>query len=459
MTAAYRIARAGGRLVLGFYFGRIERIGEERIPRTGPVIVAANHPQSVTDALVLGLGLPRPVRFLAHSGLFRSPLRALVLRAAGVIPVYRPQDDAEAAGKNAATFRACTEALVRGDAIGIFPEGASREEPTVHRLKTGTARIALETENAHGFRLGVRIVPVGIAFESSRRFRSRVALRIGEPIPVADFAGRYAADPAAGVTALTEEVRRRLIGQARHLDRGDLAPLAAAIEAVYRDDLRDRPGLEVAGDTPFSREITLSREIALAVDRFHERDPETLRALGARLDDYARRRDRLRLPEAMLRKGAPSWSREGKRSLALLVGLPIAAWGGVWNILPYRLTGRLADRLAPDETKVHWTRLWLGGILYVLYYAPLVILARRILGTEGGIAFAVSLLPAGFFARWYAGVWKRFRGELRYAVLVLVRRGAVLDVRARRRRLIRHMDGLMHAYLAGGPAPSPRSDE
>jgi 1-acyl-sn-glycerol-3-phosphate acyltransferase len=452
-TLPYRAARELGRLVLAVYFRRIERFGLERFPAGGPVLVAANHPQSVTDALVLGLGLPRPVHFLAHSGLFRSPLRALALRAAGVIPVYRPADEAGAAARNATMFQACWEVLERGEAIAVFPEGVSREEPSVQKLKTGTARIALEAEDRNGFGLGVRIVPVGIAFESARRFRSRVALCFAEPLLAGGYRELYAADPALAVRSLTDALRQRLIDATVHLDRAELAPLAGAIEAVYRDRLENR--VEPEGESAFHREVILKGEIARAVEVFQTRHPEALRDLAARMEAYVRQRERLHLSEEVLRAGAPSFPREAAGAAPLLLALPVAAWGAFWNLVPYRAVGWAADRLAADATKIHWTRIWLGTLVYTLYYVPLLFLAFRALGPVGGSAFGASLLPTGLYARRFSRVWERRRAGLRFALLAGVRRAQVLELRARRRRLVRTMDGLLDAYLderGGGPA-------
>src|SRR3954453_8615864 len=65
--------------------------GQERLPRTGGVIVVANH-ISNADPLALGQFLAysgRWPRFLAKSSLFRVPLVGRLLRGAAQIPVER----------------------------------------------------------------------------------------------------------------------------------------------------------------------------------------------------------------------------------------------------------------------------------------------------------------------------------------------------------------------------------
>jgi glycerol-3-phosphate O-acyltransferase/dihydroxyacetone phosphate acyltransferase len=147
----YRLGLIVARLGMRAYFSGLEISGAENIPKQGPVIFASNHPNSITDGLVLGLGAGRMLHFVAHSGLFRDRWRAWFLRSAGTIPVYRPRDVPEAADKNIAMFSACRQVLVEGGALGIFPEGTSEEAVHVQTLKTGTARIALSSEGAAGW--------------------------------------------------------------------------------------------------------------------------------------------------------------------------------------------------------------------------------------------------------------------------------------------------------------------
>ena len=88
----YRLTRAFVRAGVRLFYRRIVTHTLEHVPPRGPVVFAATHPNSVTDPLVLGACLPRPVHYVAHSGLVRKPFLGWLLPRAGVIPVYRPED-------------------------------------------------------------------------------------------------------------------------------------------------------------------------------------------------------------------------------------------------------------------------------------------------------------------------------------------------------------------------------
>jgi 1-acyl-sn-glycerol-3-phosphate acyltransferase len=122
--------------------------GIENIPRTGGVILAANH-LSFVDSLFMPLACPRPVVFLGKADYFESWRTRWFFRAVSVIPVRR---QGGAAGE--AAILAGIEALKEGRAVGIYPEGTRSPDGRLYRGKTGVARMALEAR--------VPVIPVSI---------------------------------------------------------------------------------------------------------------------------------------------------------------------------------------------------------------------------------------------------------------------------------------------------------
>jgi glycerol-3-phosphate O-acyltransferase/dihydroxyacetone phosphate acyltransferase len=232
MTAAppidgfYRGVRAVARFWLWFFFKAVDTRHAERIPPHGPVLLCVNHPNNLIDSLVIGAVLDRKVHYLTTATLFRNPVLARFLRAAGAIPVWRKQDTgrpstrpissrppSERAGqahpvtpdRNADTFAACRAAFERGALVAIYPEGTTHAEARVQRIKTGAARIALGWEIEHPGALAM--VPVGLTFEARKSFRARVLVSVGEPLPVGAYVAAYREDPVKGVDALTTHLQ------------------------------------------------------------------------------------------------------------------------------------------------------------------------------------------------------------------------------------------------------------
>src|SRR5690242_13754419 len=127
-------------LAVGFYFRRIERFHAERVPAHGPVLFVSNHPSSLNDSFIIGTSVGRKVNFVGTVLLFRfTPLKWL-LQHCGVIPINRVQDNARAMRSVMDTFEAVFRVLERGEAVAIFPEGITHDDPQLKEVKSGAAR-------------------------------------------------------------------------------------------------------------------------------------------------------------------------------------------------------------------------------------------------------------------------------------------------------------------------------
>ena len=88
--------------------------GLEHLPRTGGVLLIANHITYV-DVVVLQLVCPRPIRFIGHKGLRRNRFFDWCFHVTRAIEL---SDDHPAQGMDAAVA-----ALQRGELVCICPEG------------------------------------------------------------------------------------------------------------------------------------------------------------------------------------------------------------------------------------------------------------------------------------------------------------------------------------------------
>ena len=118
--------------------------GLDHIPKDGPAIIAGNHP-SLIDGLLLYLITPRPIRFIIHKELYEHPLLHWVMKGMDFLPAQ--------VGRHA--LDAAIDALKRGQALCIFPEGDAYDEGRMESLHQGLGVLALRT--------GAPVVPLGIS--------------------------------------------------------------------------------------------------------------------------------------------------------------------------------------------------------------------------------------------------------------------------------------------------------
>ena len=444
----YRIAVWVFHIFSHLYFVEVRSLNPERIPESGPVILAANHPASVLDAILLAMQTRRQIHFLVKSGLFRNRALAAILRRLGAIPVYRTGEGESSGKRNVAVFEKAYELFEHGGCLGLFPEGRNSPIGQVFNLRTGCARIALGAEARNNYQLGLRIVPVGLNFERRGFFMSTVLLRFGQPIHAADYSRIHQEDPEEAVGRMTADLQASLRREAMHVEDNQISELA--------DDLSNAIGYRLsplAADTgrrggrfrkrrPWLKrliwklldwyrpdaeggsdhlEIRLqSREYLTDVlARAAAHEPTSVSALRLLVDRYQDHLLQTRLSRSVkesLDKPVRERLIRLRMTIYAMAMAPVALFGLVHNIIPYLFT-KYTARIFQDEAIRTFAYFGIGMVAFTLTYGGFGFWLWYSFGMEikWTIAYLALLPPTGFSALRYR------RNVLLYRNKILVR--------------------------------------
>ncbi|HET6680326.1 MAG TPA: lysophospholipid acyltransferase family protein [Gemmatimonadaceae bacterium] len=461
----YVTLRAIARLALRWFYRDIEVSGLDHLGHDGPVLLAGNHANSLVDALVIGVVVPRRITITAKATLLDNVFTRAVVKAVGIVPLRRASDEqragAEAAGatgrrvdprRNESSFEQVLDVLAEGGTVLVFPEGRSHDEPALSPLKTGMARMALRARDERGLE-SLRVVPVGITYEAKERPRSRVAVQVGEAI-VAD--GGFAND-ASGIEQLTATIDAGLHDVTLNFpsveDAERVWTAARLLSGIFTDIPRplgsaDAPLVELLAaarrvDLGRSRTDGLRDEVATRVRAFTERLDafrEVVRSRALAVDDLG----------MSLEFGPAAWFTIREGVLAALV-TPIALWGRLNHWIPLRLARWVALRRSRSLNERAMIAIVAGLALVLLFYFVQVALVWRIGGATLALVYLVSLPISATWDIVYADrrrrAWKRLRTWLALRNDPALRRALLDDA-----SWLRDEAGALDRIVNGAPA-------
>ena len=429
------VARAALR---GYYHFRVDG---EAVPSQGPVLLLANHPNSLLDPAAVVAVAGRPVRFLAKAPLFSDRLVGWLIRASGAIPVYRQQEGPGLTARNEDTFRAAHAAIHAGDAVGIFPEGMSHSEPSLVPLRTGAARIALGAAASMAGE-AFPIIPIGLVFPRKERFRSEGSCVIGEPIPWDDLADRGDGDGDA-VRELTRRIEEGLRGVTINLERREDAPLVLTAERIWNAERGQR--------LPERERLRGVREVTLGLAKLRSAGSDdwlplarSVAAHGRKLEALGMRPDQLEQPAS---RSAARWT---VRQIPILGALLLPAILGAVVYTPsYLATDAIARRTAPSPDTEATYKLLVGLVAHLAWTAILATAVGLRSGATAGLLILLALPLLGWSAVLFQDWWRNARATARRFLVRERREALVAELRQRQADIAAGLARLRESVRSG----------
>ena len=432
-------------LIVRIFFRRVGITGAEHVPRTGPVLLLLNHPNSLVDPLFLLALAPRRVVFLAKEPLFRIPVIGAIARAMGSIPVYRRMDGADTA-QNRKTFEKVWEELGRGGAIALFPEGTSHSDPKMRPFKTGTARIALGAMSMNPG-LPVQVIPGGLYYTSKVRFRSSALLCFGNPVAVPSEPLGPDGEPLPdSVRALTARLQEALASVTIQADEEEALKLVTRAERIFSSV--EGPGTQ---DRDLKRQFELRQRFLRGYTQLRTQMPERIAQVEGMLARYdAELATAGMAPENLLESKLTVGMVMTNAAIAvatLMVLAPLGIAGIAINIIPYQFLVPLVTRVARVEHDMLATaKIFASIAAFPLVWTLLAFFVWQRWGIWVAAAVWIAMPICGVIAVRFLERLDRLVGSARGLSLRLFRPRAFRRLEVQRRKIrdaILEMDGMI----------------
>lgn len=167
---------------------KINVVGADNIPETGPVIIASMH-KSELDPPLVATTIKRELSFFAKEELFKIPVLGFIISKLNAFPVSRGKSDRAALKKS-------VEVLEAGNMLLIFPEGTRSKTDDLGEFQEGASFIAMKAN--------AQIVPTAIVGKYDRK--DGVKIIYGKPIDVTSLI-----ESGVKRKELTQKVREEIL--------------------------------------------------------------------------------------------------------------------------------------------------------------------------------------------------------------------------------------------------------
>ena len=273
----------------------------------------------------------------------------------------RKVDGISSGVSNEDSFEACYRLLEEGKTLVIFPEGSSFQERLLRKLKSGTARIAIQTELRNKGKLGLKIIPIGLNYMQPEKFRSSVLATIGEPISPAPYLDEFKTDSLKAARKLTEKFRiglSRLLVSSEQSEEEEL--VEGIVDIISSNYVKsDSKGVE--------RDVALMRSTFDQMNLIRISHPWKIEEIKMLVESINWQIENLNIKADFLDRKYRS--KMFKRQLVqsfffLIIGFPVFLYGAIHNFFQFKVTDWIVIKVIKEVEYTAPILVLLGLIFY-----------------------------------------------------------------------------------------------
>jgi 1-acyl-sn-glycerol-3-phosphate acyltransferase len=402
----YYIAKYLSRIWSRVYFRKIYFTGQNSVKNDKPIIFAVNHPTAFLDPVLAAAFLDPIVHFIVRGDIFNSKTVRTILASLKMYPIFRFRDGYSNLKNNQATMDFCYKTLSEGKNLLVLAEGQTKHEKRLRPIQKGTARMAFGAIEKYG-ELDIVVMPLGVNYSDSHRYRSEVMMKLGEPIYLKDLMPVYKENPRKAVKQLTDSISDGLKKLVIHIENEDDDDLVNQLLDIQRNDI-EKKFLPMVS----SSNVLLKNEYE-AVEIINKMDPEKKTELKNSLDDYQKELDLNNCEDI----GVTQFEKHNFiNTIFVILGYVPFLLAVLINGLPLYLAKRFADDKVKKIEFHSSVRYGAGLVGYLVYWLIFFVIAMLI-GNQLFLGLVIAAPILGFFALYYDEILKKWKAARKFKSL------------------------------------------
>lgn len=390
------------------FYRKVIVLGRENINPEDHLIFAPNHQNALMDALaVLFTHKGQPV-FLARADIFKRKAVASVLYFLKILPVYRIRDGFSSLKGNDEIFLKTIDVLKNKNGLVILPEGDHAGFRRLRQLKKGICRVAFQSDEATGFTLKMKIIPVALDFSNYSRFRQVLTVEYGKPIEVSEYFESYKVSPERALNELRSRLSDEMKGIMVHIEEDDY-------EAI--DELRSMINGRFSDDIRFPK-LFRDRILVNKMNQLRTADPSLYERICSLSLSIKKKAKELNTGYRLLekKKHPLGWLILGM--IGIVITFPLFIYGNIFNLTFLEIPNLQIRKI--KDPQFHSSIRYGISLALAFVFLPLYLILSLIIFSPWwmGLLIFMTLPASGLFAWNYYLEFRRIRGGFRIRKLI-----------------------------------------
>ena len=318
------------------------------------------------DPLALVMTNPLQTLWLTRADIFKNKIARPILKFMKMVPIYRIRDGKDNLANNEQIFNQVAHVLEQKDSIALFPEAAHSGKRQMLPHKKAIPRIALDAEEKNGFKLGLKIVPVGIYYDHYWNFDRTLLVQYGKTIEVDKYKNQYAENSQNAMLALRDEIYDCLKPLTLHIHSGQYYHDYENIRMVAGQELARK---KLGNENPVLKLFRSDQELIKKIELLESDNFPVFEDLRTKSAIYIQdlKLSGIEQSQLMLAKESSlvkliCWT------VHSMITLPFLILGFIFNCVPFYITRKILTRKIKDPAFLSTFTFAAGLIVYPIIY-------------------------------------------------------------------------------------------